>query len=95
MLNWILFGIVVILQILDAISTYRALKNPIIAERNKLITWIVDQIEIIPTLILTKGLFCIVLFMIVFHITSLWITGILGLVAMAYLIIVANNFGKD
>ena len=58
MINWILFGILVILQIVDGWSTWKALTaSSGVTEANRMIAWLMEKIGLVPALILIKLIF--------------------------------------
>lgn len=54
MLLHFLFGMFVVLSILDGITTYRALKRPGTREANPVMRWLFDHFGIHQTLIVSK-----------------------------------------
>ena len=47
----------ILLQLLDALTTYVALRRPGLVESNGLLRSLMERIGVVPTLIVTKGLF--------------------------------------
>ena len=55
-MDYIVFSLFLLTQILDVVSTTLALKKPNIVESNKLLKWLMDRIGIVPALVLLKVL---------------------------------------
>ena len=53
-MDYIIFSLFIITQILDVVSTTLALKKPNVAESNKLMKWLMDRVGIVPALVLSK-----------------------------------------
>ena len=54
LLIWALFALIVILQLLDIISTLRAFRAGAI-EGNPIVAWIIDKLGVIPGLVVAKA----------------------------------------
>lgn len=53
-MDYIIFSLFLLTQILDVVSTILALKRPNVVEKNPLLRWLMEKIGIVPALILTK-----------------------------------------
>ncbi len=93
-MNWILFAIIVILQGLDVYSTVQALKIPGNYEANKLMSWIMVKMGVIPALVLTKLTLCILLATAIYFYSSVYLTGVLVTTAVGYSAVVISNFRR-
>lgn len=94
MTDWILFAIIVIFQGLDIITTYCALLRPGNYEANKIMSWLMGAIGVLPALIIPKAFFCGGLAAVVVYAPSLWLTIALGVISAGYGIVVVNNYRK-
>lgn len=54
MIDYIIFTLFILTQILDVVSTTLALKRPNVEEKNPIMKWLMDRVGIIPALILSK-----------------------------------------
>ena len=77
----------ILTQILDGVSTYRALRRGGVHEGNPVMSWLMNLIGIAPALVLTKGLIIELLVLAWAHgyETALWV------IAAGYVAVVANN----
>ena len=83
-----------ILQVLDVASTYLALKNPDIEEKNLFLLWLFSKIGVLPALVFSKVIILGVFGSAYYFFPSIRF-GIaigLGLVSILYLYVVFNNF---
>ena len=94
MINWILFAIVVILQVLDSYSTIRALKKPGVSEANPALAWLMGKIGIVAALVLIKGLLCVIIAAAIYWYPSGYLMGVLVGIVVVYAAVVINNFRK-
>lgn len=53
-MDYIIFTLFLLTQILDAVSTTLALKKPNVVESNPLLKWLMDRLGIVPALVLSK-----------------------------------------
>ena len=53
-MDYTVFTLFLITQILDVVSTTLALKKPNVVESNKLMKWLMDRVGVVPALILSK-----------------------------------------
>lgn len=94
MINWILFAIVVILQVLDSCSTIKALSKPGIREANPALAWLMGKIGIVLALVLIKGLLVVIIAAAIYWYPSGSLTTALAGIVVVYVAVVINNFRK-
>ena len=82
---------IIILQLLDIISTYLVLKDGKGYEANKLIAIIINKLGIVKGLILVKLIISIPLWYLATHPSPQWLLNILIVI---YVITVINNFNE-
>lgn len=87
---FLLIGII-ILQILDGMTTYEALTNKGAVEANFLLRWFMDKVGIIPALVVTKTVFIGILVAACLFYPSIYLTIVLTLVMCLYVWVVVNN----
>jgi hypothetical protein len=85
--------IFVVLQVLDVLSTYLALKNPSVEERNPLLLWLFSRIGMLQSLILVKAVMISALGIAYYFLPNgrLGISIGLGLTSVLYIYVVISN----
>ena len=53
-MDYIIFSLFLLTQILDVVSTTLALQKPNVVEKNPLLKWLMGRLGIVPALILSK-----------------------------------------
>jgi hypothetical protein len=91
MFNWILFALVVVLQGIDAYSTWLILSKPGGKELNKIMSFLMEKIGILPALLLTKGVFCAVLSWVVYFYQTTWMIYLLIAIILGYSWVIWHN----
>ncbi|HOL44529.1 MAG TPA: DUF5658 family protein [Methanothrix sp.] len=84
------FVLVVLLQIMDVISTNRALSRGA-KEANKIIACLMDKIGIIPALVLVKILFLAILLIAALFLEASLLIPIYTLIIISYSLVVIHN----
>jgi len=91
-LDYIFLAIIIILQALDAWTTWKNLQRTDRAEGNAILKAIMDKIGILPALFILKSVMVAVLAAAVVFYPSIYLTVILGVTSAGYLWIVLNNY---
>lgn len=60
-MDYIVFSLFLLTQILDVVSTTLALKKPNVVEKNPALKWLMDRIGVVPALILSKVIAVLIL----------------------------------
>lgn len=55
-MDYIIFTLFLLTQILDGVSTTLALKKPNVVEKNPALKWLMDRLGVVPALILSKAI---------------------------------------
>ena len=83
----VVFYTLVALQALDAITTVMALRKPGVTESNRLLRWLMGRLGVMPTLLIAKGAFVLLLWLA----APLLPDALLWAIAVGYVWVVANN----
>ena len=90
----IIFVFALVLQILDIISTYKALQKPGVYEANKLMKFLMEKMGILPALIFLKGFIAAVICLALYFSPD-YRSGIaigIGGASIFYIFVVYKNF---
>lgn len=93
MMDWLLLGIIIVLQGLDIYTTRRALQKSCV-ESNPIMAWLMKRLGILPALLMTKFGFCAFLVAAIIYWPSYALTCVLGLIIAGYALVVGNNFRR-
>lgn len=89
-----LFIIFVVLQIVDAFTTYLCLQRPDRAEGNPAVKWIMDKLGVLPTLIMSKLTIIFVIAYVTFLLDVGWWIYAMFVLCAVYALIAVNNVVK-
>jgi uncharacterized membrane protein YiaA len=90
--DYILLAIIIILQILDAYTTWKNLQREDRAEGNALIKTLMDKIGILPALVVVKAVMVAVLAAAILTYPSIYLTVSMGVIIIGYTYIVYRNY---
>lgn len=82
-----LIAFLIALQIIDAVTTYIALKNPKLRESNKLILWLMGRVGLLPALVIFKGALIVLLVLAAAFVPD----GVVAALCMFYCWVIWNN----
>jgi hypothetical protein len=87
---WTLFALIVILQLLDVVSTLRAFHAGAI-EGNPIVAWLIDKAGVIPGLVMAKATTLAGVLAVMILAPSPWPVMLLLVVSAGYAWVVINN----